>query len=220
MPGMPTAKLKALHDPTPSQPFVVDRRARELSVERAIIERVLDGDVAAYRRLVERHQRRVHAIACRMLGNLSDADDVAQQAFVSAYGALHHFDRALPFGSWINRIAINLAKDHLKSKKRTEVPLPEEPIASDQGHLAGRLPDPELEASRGELRMQLSAALGTLPFKDREVLVLKDVEELSYEEMRAILQRPITALKIRVIRARQKLRAVLERMGREHGPTH
>jgi RNA polymerase sigma-70 factor (ECF subfamily) len=215
--AMPTAKLKALPDPTPSQPFLVDRRARALSIERAIIERVLDGDVAAYRRLVERHQRRVYAIAFRMVGNFSDADDVAQQAFVAAFDALDGFDRALPFGSWINRIAINLAKDHLKSKKRTEVSLPDEPVPAEAAHLAGKLPNPEDEAVRGELRGRLQRALDALSCRDREVLVLKDIEELSYEEMRGILQRPITALKIRVIRARRKLRAALERLGSEHG---
>src|SRR5579883_2661229 len=149
---MPTAKLKALTDPTPSQPFLVDRRSRELTIERAIVERVLGGDVAAYRRIVERHQRRVHAIAYRMLGSPSDADDIAQQAFVAAFDALDGFDPRLPFGAWINRIAINLAKDHLKSKKRTEVSLPDEPVAAEQAHLAGRLPDPEAEAARTELR--------------------------------------------------------------------
>jgi RNA polymerase sigma-70 factor (ECF subfamily) len=213
-----TGPLKAISEPTPPQGIVLDRRARELGLERDAIERVQRGEIGLYRRLVERHQRRVFAIALRMLGSGSDAEDVTQQAFVSAFDALDEFDTRLPFASWINRIAINLAKDHLKSKKRTEQPLPEE-LPASAGHLAARLPDPEDEAARGELRGRLQRALGALPWKDRQVLVLKDVEELSYQEMREVLQRPVTALKIRVIRARQKLRALLGAKGRNDAPT-
>jgi RNA polymerase sigma-70 factor (ECF subfamily) len=203
--------MKILNDPTPSQGTAIERRTRDLAVERDAIERVLDGDVSAYRRLVDRHARRVHAIAYRMLGSTSDADDVTQQAFVAAFDALEDFDPSLPFSSWINRIAINLAKDQLKSKKRTEVSLPDG-LPDSAAHLGGRIPDPEGEAERGELRSKLEEALASLSVKDREVLVLKDVEELSYQEMRDVLRRPITALKIRVIRARLKLRGVLQKM--------
>ena len=184
--------------------------------ERTIVERVRSGDLSAYRRLVERHQRRVHAIVYRMVGSAADADDLAQQAFVSAFHALADFHADQPFAAWINRIAVNLAKDHLKSKRRTEAPLPDLAFTRAAAHLSSLLPDPELHAAAGERRRVLERALEALPAKDREVLVMKDLEELSYEEMHGLTARPVTALKIRVIRARQRLRALLERWGEGH----
>jgi RNA polymerase sigma-70 factor (ECF subfamily) len=192
------------------------RQAGVVAIERTIVERVQKGDIEAYRRLVERHQRRVHAIVYRMVGSAADADDLAQQAFVAAFDALADFDPALPFAAWINRIAVNLAKDHLKSKKRTEVALPDG-LAATAAWLTTPEPDPESAAQAGEQREVLARALAELSGKDREVLVLKDVAELSYEEIRGVTGRPITALKIRVLRARQKLRAVLERWGGARG---
>jgi RNA polymerase sigma-70 factor (ECF subfamily) len=185
--------------------------------ERAIVERVQAGEVALYRRLIERHQRRVHAIVFRMVGSAADADDLAQQAFVSAFRAIGDFDPTQPFAAWVNRIAVNLAKDHLKSKRRTEAPLPDLAFVRAAAHLSSPLPDPELHAEEGERRRVLQRALAVLSAKDREVLVLKDLEELSYEEMRGRLERPVTALKIRVVRARLKLRALLERWGQGRG---
>src|SRR6185295_10578975 len=136
-------------------------------------------DSESFRPLVQRYQRVVFSVAFRMLGARADAEDVAQQAFVDAFGALDRFrsdGRKNAFGTWIIRIAINRCKDVLKSKKRTE-----ESLDAD--------------------------VLGGVPLKYREILVLKDVEELSYEEIRAILDLPITTLKIRVVRARAMMRA-------------
>jgi RNA polymerase sigma-70 factor (ECF subfamily) len=206
-------------DPTPPYVLALPLRAAPARVtsianaERTIVERVQRGDLGAYRRLVDRHHRRVHAIVYRMVGSAADADDLAQQAFVSAYHAIAAFDPAQPFAAWVNRIAVNLAKDHLKSKRRTEAPLPDLDFTRAAAHLSSRLPDPELHAEEGERRRVLERALAALPEKDRQVLVMKDLEELSYEEMHGLLERPVTALKIRVIRARQRLRALLERWG-------
>lgn len=180
--------------------------------DRRVIERVLAGEVQAYRALVERHQRAVHAIVYRLVQNAADADDLAQQAFVAAYDALPRFRLDLKFSPWLYRIAVNLAKDHLKSKKRSELPLPDGE-AGFQAAFSGALPDPDQSALASERRQLLERALARLSPTDREVLVLKDVEELPYEEMRQILGRPVTALKIRVVRARQRLRKVLEELG-------
>jgi RNA polymerase sigma-70 factor (ECF subfamily) len=210
-------------DPTPPYVLALPLRTQLApvtsiaSAERSIIERVQGGDLAAFRRLVERHHRRVHAIVYRMVGSAADADDLAQQAFVSAFHAIASFDPALPFAAWINRIAVNLAKDHLKAKRHTEAPLPDLAFTRAAAHLSSRLPDPEVQAAEGERRRVLERALAALPEKDREVLVMKDLEELSYEQMRGLLERPVTALKIRVIRARQRLRVLLEQWGQGRG---
>jgi len=185
------------------------RRADE---EQALIERCRAGETECFRPLVHRYQRVVFSVALRMLGSRADAEDVAQQAFVDAFAALDRFrgeGRDNAFSSWILRIVVNRAKDILKSKKRTEESLDVE-VASDQAMFAHDPTNPETTLRQGQQRELLERALLRVPPKYREVLVLKDVEDLSYEEIRTILRLPITTLKIRVVRARAMMRAELE----------
>lgn len=182
--------------------------AEARAVERRAIEQVLAGERAAFRVLVERHQRGVHAMIYRMVHNASDADDLAQQAFVAAFAALGSFDLEQRFSTWLYRIAINLAKDHLKSKKRTETALPDGDV--HEAAFAGQVAAPDAPAAARERQALLERALGMLSVDDREILVLKDVEELSFEEIKQITGRPVTALKIRAVRARARLRQALE----------
>jgi RNA polymerase sigma-70 factor, ECF subfamily len=186
--------------------------AAPLDEEDALVARCLAGDNEAFRPLVQRHQRVVFSVAFRMLGSRADAEDIAQQAFVDAFGALDRFrseGRKNAFATWIIRIAVNRSKDVLKSKKRTEAPL-EDDVSGGAAMFAGDLRDPEAQLETARTRSRLEAALLKVPLKYREVLVLKDVEELSYEEIHAILHLPVTTLKIRVVRARAMLRDLLE----------
>jgi RNA polymerase sigma-70 factor (ECF subfamily) len=191
---------------------VADRTSSEAhevrADERRAIEAVLGGDRKAFRLLVERHQRGIYGVIYRLVHSAADAEDLAQQAFLSAFDALGRFDLEARFSSWIYRIAVNLAKDHLKSRQRGEQPSAAEP---SEALFAGLVPPTDQPAVAAERHQLISQALGALSWKDREVLVLKDLEELSYEEMGEILHRPITALKIRVLRARSRLKAELER---------
>jgi RNA polymerase sigma-70 factor (ECF subfamily) len=179
--------------------------------ERRFIARCLAGEVEAFRPLVQRYQRLAFSVALRMLGSRADAEDVAQQAFVDAYNALHRFrgeGRVNAFSTWLVRIVVNRSKDVLKSKKRGEEPLDREVAAGDAA-FAHQPCDPEVSASRRQETRQLEAALLRVPLKYREILILKDVEELPYEEIRTILRLPITTLKIRAVRARAMMRKVL-----------
>jgi RNA polymerase sigma-70 factor (ECF subfamily) len=179
-----------------------------LTVERCAIEAVLAGERAAFRTLVDRHHRGVHAVIYRMVHNAADADDLAQQAFIAAFDALGTFRLGQRFSTWLYRIAINLAKDHLKSKKRTEMPLPiGEP---SEAAFAGRIAPPDAATAGRQRRAVLERALLTLSIEDREILVLKDIEELAFDEIKAITGKPITALKIRAVRARARLRTAVE----------
>ena len=180
--------------------------------EDVLVARCLAGDNEAFRPLVQRHQRVVFSVAYRMLGSRADAEDVAQQAFVDAFGALDRFrseGRKNAFSTWVIRIAVNRCKDILKSKKRTEASLDAD-VGAPQAMFAHDLRDPEAHLAQARARSRLEAALMQVPPKYREVLVLKDVEELSYEEIHSILGLPVTTLKIRVVRARAMLREMLE----------
>lgn len=181
--------------------------------EEALVARCLAGDPEGFRPLVQRYQRLVFSVAVRMLGNRADAEDVAQQAFVDAYAALDRFrpdGRANAFSTWLLRIVINGAKDVLKSKKRTEVALPEGGHEGEAmfSHVPG---SPEAKAGQAQDRRRLERALAAVPAKYREVLVLKDIEELSYDDIRQVLRLPVTTLKMRVVRARAMMREALSR---------
>jgi RNA polymerase sigma-70 factor (ECF subfamily) len=180
--------------------------------EQALIERCLAGESECFRPLVQRYQRIAFSVALRMLGSRADAEDVAQQGFADAYAALDRFrgeGRANAFSTWLLRIVINRSKDVLKSKKRTETPL-ENDVAGEEAMFAHEPTNPEAVLHRAQQRQRMEQALLRVPAKYREVLVLKDVEDLSYEEIRTILRLPITTLKMRVVRARAMMRAELE----------
>ncbi len=185
--------------------------------EERLIARCLAGEQECFRPLVQRYQRMAFSVGYRMLGSRADAEDVVQQAFVDAFNALERFrgeGRNGAFGTWLVRIVINRAKDVLKSKKRTEAPLDTE-VAGNDAMFAHEPESPESRLATAQQRQALEQALLKVPVKYREVLVLKDVEDLPYEEIRTILGLPITTLKIRVVRARAMMRAHLE--GRAKG---
>jgi RNA polymerase sigma-70 factor (ECF subfamily) len=179
--------------------------------ERRLIARCAQGEAEAFRPLVVRYQRMAFSVSYRMLGNRPDAEDVTQQAMVDAFHAIERFrndGKPNAFPVWLLRIVINRSKDVLKSKRWTERPLGGD-VAGADAAFAHSPVDPEVNVAGNQQRQRLEAALLALPEKYREALILKDVEDLSYEEMRAILRLPITTLKIRVVRARARLRALL-----------
>jgi RNA polymerase sigma-70 factor (ECF subfamily) len=195
------------------QPGVASARS-QADEEQALIDRCLLGDSESFRPLVQRYQRVAFSVALRMLGVRADAEDVSQQAFADAYAALARFrgeGRAHAFSTWLLRIVINRSKDVLKSKKRTEAPLDSE-VAGEEAAFAHRPAAPEVIVGANEERRLLERALARVPPKYREVLILKDVEDMSYEEIREVLHLPITTLKIRVVRARSMMRGMLEAM--------
>ena len=176
-----------------------------------MIARCLAGDADSFRPLVQRYQRLVFSVALRMLGGRAEAEDVAQQAFVDAYDALDRFrgeGRTHAFSTWLVRIAVNRAKDVLKSKRWTEEPLDRD-VGGGEASFAHTPSNPETEALRLDDQRRLEAALARVPIKYREVLILKDVEELPYEEIREVLNLPITTLKIRVVRGRAMMQKLL-----------
>lgn len=188
--------------------------ARDLEEQR-LVDRCTSGDVEAFRPLVSRYQRVCYSVALRMLGARVDAEDVTQQAFVDAFNALDGFHadgRPHAFSTWLLRIVVNRSKDVLKAKRRTEQQLDDEAPVTEAA-FAYDPPSPETSVSRDERRHHLETALLQVSPKYREVLILKDIEELSYEEIHDILQLPLTTLKIRVVRARAMLRDLIQREG-------
>ncbi len=179
--------------------------------EKAVIRRCLDGDRDSYSVLVDRYKTMVYNVAFRMVGDEDTAKDLAQESFIAAYAGLEHFRFGSKFSSWLYSIVLNKCRDHLKLAKDT--------VPTDE--IAEVLPDsgtsPEQDASARQSRDALQRALDALPEEYREVLVLKHIEELDYEEISAITGAGIAALKVRAHRGREMLKKVLEQAGVTHG---
>lgn len=169
-----------------------------------IVRQVLAGDERAYARLVRRYKDVLFRYAERMTGRPDDAADIVQQTFIKGYRRL---DSCQPdrVGGWLFRITVNLCKDHLKSRRRRDVSL-DAPEA-----LAVARQEPGEGAERAEIREEIFAALQQLSPEQREAFVLKHVEGWSYEDMAERLGVSVSALKMRVHRARDELQELLKR---------
>jgi len=157
-----------------------------------------------FRPLVVAYAARVRSICLRMVGNWHAAEDLAQQSLVDAFFKLDQFQIERPFWPWLCRITVNNCKDYLKSKKRTEIPSVRT-FDQNAALFFHAHEDPQQAAEHQERRAVLEHALATLPEQYRIVVVLKDIEGLSYEEIKSVLHLPVTTLKIRAVRARRRL---------------
>jgi RNA polymerase sigma-70 factor (ECF subfamily) len=177
-----------------------------------LIAECLAGDQGAFGVLVSRYQDRLFNTVYRLLENLEDAQDVTQESFVSAYQSLASFKGDAQFFTWLYRIAVNAAIS-LRRKKRATVSLDS---TKGQTHSfqpvdESRDTQPGASLERMENEEQIRWALGRLSVEHRAVVVLKDIEELRYEEIAEILKVPIGTVRSRLHRARLELRELLER---------
>ena len=170
-----------------------------------LVRRVLEGTSDAFTSLVDRHAAPCLRFATRMLGNREDAEDVTQETLMRAHRALHLYDPRLAFQTWLFSILVNRCRTALvQRERRLRRIVPE-----------GDHPEPVVVADESErltLRMEIARALDALPAEQREAFLLKHVEQLEYGEMAAITGQGISALKMRVQRACQRLRQELREL--------
>lgn len=181
-----------------------DQAARD--EELAWVEAAREGDARAFRRIVEQHHRGLFSMAHRLVGCRAEAQDLVQESLAKAYTNLDRFDSQYRLSTWLHRITLNTCRDHLKSARRRERASGSDPMPER----ADERPAPDEEVARRRRAERVHAALNRLKPSYREVLVLKDLQGLSYSEIEEITGSPITALKIRVVRARAKLRRLME----------
>jgi RNA polymerase sigma-70 factor, ECF subfamily len=169
----------------------------------AIVKRVVSGDVEAYAILVDRYYDRCARFAQHMLGDREDAEEAVQDAFVRAYRSLGRYEDRQRFGAWLLHILVNRCRSagarrgrRERTFVRTEIAL----LAATEDH----------PAERAAWREEIERALEVLHEDQREAFLLKHVEDLSYEEMAEITGVGISALKMRVKRACERLRELLE----------
>jgi RNA polymerase sigma-70 factor, ECF subfamily len=168
------------------------------------VRRVLRGEAARYEVLVRRYQEPLYRHAFGMVGDADAAADLVQDSLVKAYTRLGTCDPDR-FAGWLFRILRNRCKDYLKSRRRRDVPL-----LDDGPHAAPASDDPVRTLERTETGRAVARALARIPPSQREAFLLKHVEGRSYEEMAELLGAGISALKMRVMRAREALQEMLK----------
>jgi RNA polymerase sigma-70 factor (ECF subfamily) len=176
-----------------------------------LIAACLQGDPAAFGQLVRRYQDRLYNTVFRLVGNAEDAQDVVQEAFLSAYQSLDGFKGHAEFFTWLYRIAYNTAIS-LKRKQRVTLSLSAGPDGDGRVEPADEsdLSQPGQGLERIEEERRIQAALNRLSPEHRVVLILKDMEGQKYETMAEVLQVPIGTIRSRLHRARAELRALLQ----------
>lgn len=186
-------------------------KTRQKAQEKTWVERAQSGDQEAFRCLVERYQRRVYAVAYGIVRNHDDAWDIAQESFVKAYRNLGRFQGKSGFYTWIYRITYNLCIDSMRSKgRRSFVEIDsnrmlEAAVAEE----APRQTHPSRVADQKELGKIIQTALGQLSEKHRAIIVLREIEELSYEEIADVLKVSKGTVMSRLFHARRKLQELL-----------
>jgi RNA polymerase sigma-70 factor, ECF subfamily len=186
-------------------------RENESEQDKRLILRAQAGDTGAFRLLVERHQRRVFAIALGLVRDEQDAREIAQEAFLRVHKGLAEFHGGSSFFTWLYRIVTNLSIDLMRKPSRREAEL-HFALEADDGEspvLPASDADPYDVVRRGQLSLRIHAALEQLPPYHRGVILMREVEGMSYEEMAEAMQVSKGTIMSRLFHARKKLQRAL-----------
>jgi RNA polymerase sigma-70 factor (ECF subfamily) len=182
-------------------------------VDQQLVERAQRGDKHAFELLVEKYQRRLGRLISRFVRNAAEAEDVTQEAFIKAYRALPAFRGDSAFYTWLYRIGINTAKNHLVAQGRrapTSTPFDAEDAEEfEDAALLHEVSTPENELMSKQVVEVVNSSLQELPDDLRTALTLREIEGLSYEEIAAVMDCPIGTVRSRIFRAREAIAANL-----------
>lgn len=180
--------------------------------EQELVQSARKGDHVAFSRLVELYQRPVYNLCYRMVGEASEAEDAAQEAFLRAYSQLQRYDPDRSFKTWLFSIASHHCIDRLRKRRVTWCDIDDEPLL---GHpaLREKTPGPEESAIRGEQSSAMQGLLERLVPKDRAAIIMRYWYDLSYEEIATATGTTISSVKSRLHRARETLGGMLKSTG-------
>jgi RNA polymerase sigma-70 factor (ECF subfamily) len=184
----------------------------ELESDVYLVERALDGDIAGFEKLVTRYQNKIMGYVGRMTnGDREEAEDITQEAFIKAYRNLDSFRGQASFSTWLYKIATNLCIDRARTKKRRpqQAYSLDEPFDKEDDAGGREIADSRFEPSKGverdELRTLVRQTVAEMPEKQRQVLIMCDLQGMSYEEISANLDIPLGTVKSRIFHARADL---------------
>lgn len=176
--------------------------------EKKIIEKVLGGDANAFEELVLKYEKTVYNLALRMVGDRDDASDMTQEAFIKAYGSLSSFRGDSKFSVWIYRITTNVCLDFLRSKSRKQqvsLTVSDDDDEDAQLDIPDPSSDPEQQLMQKMSMQSVEEGLKTLPDKQRQILVMRELGGMSYAEIGKALSLEEGTVKSRIFRARKRL---------------
>ncbi|WP_293267198.1 RNA polymerase sigma factor RpoE [Neptunomonas sp.] len=180
----------------------------QTDIDQQLVERVQAGDKRAFDLLVGKYQHKIIGLVSRYVYDHHEAMDIAQEAFIKAYRALPRFRGDSAFYTWLYRIAINTAKNHLVSRSR-RTPDVDVDVADaeyfDGGDELRELENPENSLFRDELEVVLKKALDQLPQDLRSALTLREFDGMSYEDIAAVMDCPVGTVRSRIFRAREAI---------------
>jgi RNA polymerase sigma-70 factor (ECF subfamily) len=182
----------------------------------SLIARCQEGDSLAFEELVRKYQQSVTNLVYHYIGHKEDVEDVAQKIFVKIYFSLPKFDIKRPFFPWLYRVAINQCYDELRQIRRRRTYTFSELNLEDSNSIEKLIgqtePSVRSDEERAELQALLSKLLGQLPDHQRRVIILRDIEEIPYIEIAGILKCTEQAARLKVFRARNRLKKILEKV--------
>jgi RNA polymerase sigma-70 factor (ECF subfamily) len=184
--------------------------------DQRLIQRARQGDRSAFAELVDKYRNRIFGYLLRMVGNREDALDLAQETFLRVFSSLDSFNPDRPFKPWLYRIATNLAIDYLR--RRRDVVSLDAPLHNQEGwhlQLADEAPGPVERQEQAELAEYLARLVSQLPENYRSAILLRHGHDLTYQQMAEILGVPVSTVKTRLFRARERLRQELMKQ-RDH----
>jgi RNA polymerase sigma-70 factor, ECF subfamily len=221
--------------PTPLRretPAALDRAARaaasksEAVIDAELVRRFNAGEESAFVEIMNRYQRKIFAIVFHLLRNRTDAEEITQDTFIRAHGGLGRFRGDSSLATWLHRIAVNLARNrywYFFRRRRhatlsLDCPLGDDTNATFTELVASEALDPSREAAASEFSALIAACMEKLDARHREILVLRNILNHSYDEIAQTLGINIGTVKSRIARARESLRSLLGRMCPELGP--
>ena len=190
----------------------------EREYDQLLVERVQAGDKRAFDVLVSKYQRRLMRLVSRLVHDPAEAEDVVQETFIKAYRALRYFRGDAAFYTWLYRIGINTAKNHLLAQGRRAATSSdagaEQAESFEDGNKLRDNNTPESVLASKQIAATVNAAMDMLPIELRTAIVLREIEGLSYEEIAQIMACPIGTVRSRIFRAREviaeKLKPLLD----------
>ena len=207
MAHVPKVAVQKSPAPASGSPSHLARPTAELD-DRALVVLAQGEDKEAFEVLIQRHQQRVFAVAARILRKREDVEDISQQVFVKAYFSLKRFDQRAAFSTWLYKITVNECWDLLRKKKVRPLSY-EADLSAEQSRQmtvaeGAQSTEPDV-LTQLEARERVQQLLGGLDERDRTMLVLKEVEGLSIEEIAEVMDLNANTVKVRLFRARRKV---------------
>lgn len=210
--------------PSPERSASTDSK-HEAAVDASLVQRFNEGDENAFLEIMERHRGRIFGLVQQFLRNAADAEEITQDTFIRAYRGLGRFRGDSSLATWLHRIALNLARNrywYFFRRRRQDTLSLDKPLGEDESvslsdFLAGEAQDPRQESVTTEFASLVSECMERLDPRHREILIMRNIQNLSYGEISDALRINVGTVKSRIARARENLRKLLAEAAPEYG---